>query len=66
MVVSAGGRTRDSLGRTERMECRTPMVWSLLEDAMNIKVNVACPCRVFTFFVNDFLGAGSLKDASES
>ena len=33
---------------------------------MNIKANVvAGPCRVFTF-VDDFLGAGSLKDASES
>jgi len=43
----------------------TPMVWSLLGDAMNIKVNAAGPCSVFTF-VDDFLGAGSLSDALAS
>ena len=43
----------------------TPMVWSLLGDAMNVKVNAAGPCTVFTF-VDDFLGAGSLSDALES
>jgi hypothetical protein len=41
------------------------MVWSLLGDAMNIKVNAAGPCSVFTF-VDDFLGAGSLSDALAS
>ena len=43
----------------------TPMVWSLLGDAMNIKVNAAGPCVVFTF-VDDFLGSGSLVDALQS
>jgi hypothetical protein len=43
----------------------TPMVWSLLGDAMNIKVNAAGPCSVFTF-VDDFLGAGSFSDALAS
>ena len=43
----------------------TPMVWSLLGDAMNIKVNADGPCVVFTF-VDDFLGAGSLPDALAS
>ena len=37
----------------------TPMVWSLLGDAMNIIVNVAGPCRVVFTFLDDFLGAGS-------
>ena len=43
----------------------TPMVWSLLGDAMNMKVNAAGPRCVFTF-VDDFLGAGSLVDALAS
>jgi len=43
----------------------TPMVWSLLGDAMNIKVNDGGPCPVFTF-VDDFLGGGSYQDALTS
>ena len=42
----------------------TPMVWNLLGDAMNIEVNVAGPCRLFTF-VDDSFAAKVLKDASE-
>ena len=39
----------------------TPMVWILLGDAMNTKANAASSCRILTF-VDDFLGAGSLKE----
>jgi hypothetical protein len=40
----------------------TPMVWSLLGDAMNRIINAVCLCIVFTF-VDDYFGAGSKKDA---
>ena len=40
----------------------TPMVWSLLGDAMNRVINAGRLCIVFTF-VNDYFGAGSKKDA---
>jgi hypothetical protein len=43
----------------------TPMVWSLLGDAMNRIINAVSLCIVFTF-VDDYFGAGSEKDALAS
>ena len=43
----------------------TPMVWSLIGDAMNRLVNLAKLCRIFTF-VDDYMGAGSEEDAQTS
>jgi len=43
----------------------TPMVWSLLGDAMNRIINALTLCIVFTF-VDDYFGAGSKKDALAS
>ena len=43
----------------------TPMVWSLLGDAMNRVINAVRLCIVFTF-VDDYFGAGSKKDALAS
>ena len=43
----------------------TPMVWSLIRDAMNRLVNLAKLCRIFTFVV-DYMGAGSEEDAQAS
>jgi hypothetical protein len=40
----------------------TPMVWSLIGDAMNRVINIAKICRVFSF-VDDYMGAGSKNDA---
>jgi hypothetical protein len=37
----------------------TPMVWSLVGDALNRYVQALCMCIIFTF-VDDFFGAGSL------
>ena len=43
----------------------TPMVWSLIGDAMNRVINAVKLCTVFTF-VDDYFGAGSLRDALAS
>ena len=43
----------------------TPMVWSLIGDAMNRVINIAKLCRVFSF-VDDYMGAGSKMDALAS
>ncbi len=43
----------------------TPMVWSLLGDAMNRVINAISLCIVFTF-VDDYFGAGSKSDALQS
>ena len=44
-----------------RVRCRvTPMVWSLVGDALNRYVQALCMCIIFTF-VDDFFGAGSLQ-----
>jgi len=40
----------------------TPMVWSIVGDALNRYVQVLCACVVFTF-VDDFFGAGTLQHA---
>jgi hypothetical protein len=43
----------------------TPMVWSLVGDAVNRYVQTLCMCVIFTF-VDDFLGAGSLQHATDA
>ena len=43
----------------------TPMVWSLLGDALNRNVQALCMCVIFTF-VDVFFGAGSLQHATEA
>ena len=43
----------------------TPMVWSLIGDAMNRVINAVARCIVFTF-VDDYFGAGSKEDALAS
>ena len=43
----------------------TQIVWSLIGDAMNHVINIARTCRVFSF-VDDYMGAGSTKDALTS
>ena len=43
----------------------TPMVWSLLGDAMNRVINAVSRCIVFTF-VDDYFGAGSKEHALSS
>ena len=43
----------------------TPMVWSLVGDALNRYVQVLCMCVIFTF-VDDFFGAGSLQHATDA
>lgn len=40
----------------------TPMVWSLIGDAMNRVMNAAALCVVFSF-VDDYMGAGTYSDA---
>ncbi len=40
----------------------TPMVWSIVGDALNKYVQALCACVVFTF-VDDFFGAGTLQHA---
>ena len=43
----------------------TPMVWAVLGDALNRKINRTAPSRTFTY-VDDFFGAGSHKDTSRT
>ena len=43
----------------------TPMVWSLLGDALYRYVQALCMCVIFTF-VDDFFGAGSLQHTTEA
>jgi hypothetical protein len=43
----------------------TPMVWSLVGDALNRCVQALCMCIIFTI-VDDFFGAGSLQHASDA
>ncbi len=43
----------------------TPMVWSIVGDALNRYVQALCACIVFTF-VYDFFGAGTLQHATEA
>jgi len=44
----------------------TPMVWSLVGDALNNRyVQALCMCVIFTF-VDDFFGAGSLQHATDA
>ena len=43
----------------------TPIVWSLIGDALNRYVQALCMCVVFTF-VDDFFSAGSLQHATEA
>ena len=42
----------------------TPMVWAVIGDALNRKVNRAAPSCTFTY-VDDFFGAGSYSDTSQ-
>ena len=43
----------------------TPMVWSLVGDALNRYVQALCMCIIFTF-VDEFFGAGSLQHATDA
>jgi hypothetical protein len=43
----------------------TPMVWSLIGDALNRYVQALCLCIVFTF-VDDFFGAGTYQHAIDA
>jgi hypothetical protein len=43
----------------------TPMVWTVIGDALNRKINRTAPSRTFTY-VDDFFGAGSHKDTSRT
>jgi hypothetical protein len=43
----------------------TPMVWSLISDALNRYVQALYMCVVYTF-VDDFFSAGSLQHATEA
>jgi hypothetical protein len=43
----------------------TPMVWSLIGDALHRYCQALCMCVIFTF-VDDFFSAGSLKHAIEA
>ena len=42
----------------------TPMVWAVIGNALNRKVNRAAPSCTFTY-VDDFFGAGSYSDTSQ-
>ena len=43
----------------------TPMIWSVLGDALNRYVNARAPTHVFTY-VDDFFGAGTHNDTTQS
>ena len=43
----------------------TPMVWGVVGDAMNRKVNRAAPSHTFTY-VDDFFGAGTYQDTIQT
>ena len=43
----------------------TPMVWSMIGDALNRHVQALCVCIIFTF-VDDFFGAATWHDAMEA
>ena len=43
----------------------TPMVWSMIGDALNRYVQALCVCIIFTF-VDDFFGAATWHDAMEA
>jgi len=43
----------------------TPMVWAVIGDALNRKINRIAPSRTFTY-VDDFFGAGTHKDTSRT
>ena len=43
----------------------TPMVWGVVGDALNRKVNGAAPSRTFTY-VDDFFGAGTYEDTIQT
>ena len=43
----------------------TPMIWSVLGDALNRYVNAHAPTHVFTY-VDDFFGAGTHEDTTQS
>jgi hypothetical protein len=43
----------------------TPMIWSVLGDALNRYVNARAPTHVFTY-VDDFFGAGTQNDTTQS
>ena len=43
----------------------TPMVWAVIDDALNRKINRIAPSHTFTY-VDDFFGAGSHKDTSRT
>ena len=42
----------------------TPMIWGVIGDALNRKINRVTPSRTFTY-VDDFFGAGSYNDTSQ-
>ena len=41
----------------------TPMVWAVIGDALNRKINRVAPSHTFTY-VDDFFGAGTFSDTS--
>ena len=43
----------------------TPMVWAVIGDALNRKINRVAPSRTFTY-VDDFFGAGTFSDTSRT
>ena len=43
----------------------TPMIWTVIGDALNRKINRVAPSRTFTY-VDDFFGAGSYNDTSQT
>lgn len=43
----------------------TPMIWSVVGDALNRTINATAPAKVSTF-VDDFFGAGSAEDTAQS
>ena len=43
----------------------TPMIWSMIGDALNRCVQALCVCIIFTF-VDDFFGAGTWEHAMEA
>ena len=43
----------------------TPMIWGVIGDALNRKINRVAPSRTFTY-IDDFFGAGSYNDTSRT